>query len=89
MSQQEIDLLFEEMEQDAMMDQLEEQRKAEDEHLATFDTRYVQTIEQENAYLRSQVDYFNKLYTTETVKTTALLEAISAMKRVELDSVKK
>lgn len=89
MSQKEIDLLFEEMEQDAMMDQLEQERKAEDEHLATFDTRYVQTIEQENAYLRSQVDYFNKLYTTETVKTTALLEAISAMKRVEFDSVKK
>lgn len=88
-SQEDIDVLFEEMKEGEMMRQLEHEIDEEDKHIALFDSRYVKTIEEENAYLRSQVNYFNNLYTSETVKSMALLEAISVMKRIEIESAKK
>jgi hypothetical protein len=70
-TQQEMDWAFE---------QMEAQMEIDDYHLATFDTRYVETLEQDNEMLRSQLAYFQNLYYTETIKSHTLVDTIKNMK---------
>ena len=75
-----MDWAFEQMENEKMMDEMEAQMDIDDFHLATFDSRYVESLEQENQMLRSQVAYFQNLYFTETIKSQTLVDTIKNMK---------
>ena len=79
-TQKEMDWAFEQMENEKMMDKMEAQMDIDDFHLATFDSRYVESLEQENQMLRSQVAYFQNLYFTETIKSQTLVDTIKNMK---------
>lgn len=79
-TQEEMDLAFEQMEDEQMMADMEAEMEMEDRHLATFDTRYVQSIEEECEMLRSQVSYLQNLYYTETIKSQTLADAIKNIK---------
>lgn len=65
------------------MDECEATMEEEDQHLTSVDTRYLQTLEEENAYFRNEMqlanirlmEINNSLY-NEQVKSNALAEAI-------------
>jgi len=65
-------------EMDWAWEQMEIQRERENECLISVDGRYVQSLEQENEMLRSQVAYFQNLYYTETIKTQTLMDTIAS-----------
>ena len=51
-------------EMDWAWEQMEIQRERDNEHLISIDGRYVQSLEQENAALRSQMSYLQNLFTS-------------------------
>jgi hypothetical protein len=77
-TQEEMDWAYDQMENEEMMAEIENEMDIDDFHLATFDSRYVQSLEQENEMLRSQVAYFQNLYYTETIKTQTLMDTIAS-----------
>ena len=79
-TQEEMDWVFEQMENEQMMADIEAEMEMEDRHLATFDTRYVQSLEEDNEILRSQLAYFQNLYQIELIKTQTLADTIKNMK---------
>jgi len=79
-TQEEMDLVFEQMEDEQMLADMEAEMEMEDRHLATFDTRYVQSLEEDNEMLRSQLAYFQNLYYTETIKSQTLADTIKNLK---------
>ena len=80
-TQEEMDWVLQEMENAEMMDEIEHQMNMDDRPLATFDARYVQTIEEENAGLRSQLAVVQNLYNTELIKNQTLYECVIAVKK--------
>ena len=71
-TQEEMDWALQEMENEEMMD---------DMYLATFDARYVKTIEEENALLRGQLAHVQNLYNTELIKNQALIDCLTAVEK--------
>jgi len=51
-------------EMDWAWEQMEIQRERDNEHLISIDGRYVQSLEQENAVLRSQMSYLQNIFTS-------------------------
>jgi hypothetical protein len=78
-TQEEMDWVLEQMEDEQMLADMEAEMEM-DSHLATFDTRYVQTIEQENQMLRSQLACLQNMYHTETIKVQRLADTIKIIK---------
>jgi len=79
-------------EDEAQMDEIEEAIKEDDRYLVSIDSRYIRTLEEENAGYRKQRTYkeeatyyydqymiANELYKNETIKTQALTEVIRLM----------
>ena len=79
-TQEEMDWAFEQMEDEQMLADMEAEMEMEDRHLGTFYTRYVQSIEEDNEMLRSQLAYFQNLYYTETIKSQTLADTIKNLK---------
>jgi hypothetical protein len=79
-TQEEMDRAFEQMENEQMMAEMEAEMEMDDYHLATFDSRYVQSLEQDNEMLRSQLAYFQNLYNIEAIKAQALVDTIKTLK---------
>jgi hypothetical protein len=65
------EMMVEEMMDEEMMDEIEYQMNMDNMNLATFDARYVKTIEEENAWLRCQLAHVHNLYNTELIKNQA------------------
>jgi len=72
------------MEDIEQMEELDAYIEEEEQHLITIDSRYVDTLEQENLALRYELEMFkqsyyfaDKAYQEERIKSTALAEAIS------------
>jgi hypothetical protein len=63
-----------------MMAELEAEIEKEDNCLISIDSRYVQSLEEDNQMLRSQLAYFQSLYQMEIVKNEAIMETIKTMK---------
>jgi hypothetical protein len=80
LTQEEMDWAYEQMEDEQMLADMEAEMKMDDMYLSTFDTRYVQTLEQECEMLRSQVAYLQNLYYTETIKSQTLADTIKNLK---------
>jgi hypothetical protein len=72
--------LDEELEDEANMDEIEALIEEEDKYLVQIDSRYVQSVEQENAELRATIAYFQNALCVEQIKTQALAEAIGKAK---------
>ena len=79
-TQEEMDWALEEMENAQMMAEMEAEMEKEDEYLISIDSRYVQSVEEENEMLRSQLAYFQNLYYTESIKSQTLADTIKNMK---------
>lgn len=75
-TQEEMDWAFNQLQTAEMMAEMD----TEDRYLASFDTRYVHAIEQENKMLLSQLSYFQNLYNIELIKTQALVDTIKIIK---------
>lgn len=71
-TQKEIDLAFEQMENEQMMAEIEHEMEMDDRHLATFDTRYVKSLEEENAILRGELAHVQNLYNAVLIQKLAL-----------------
>lgn len=67
-------------EMDWAYEQMEIQRERDNENLISIDGRYVQSLEEENEMLRSQMAYFQNLYQIELIKTQTLADTIKNMK---------
>jgi len=65
---------------DAIMDEIEAMIEEEDSNLVWVDSRYIQTIESENAELRNQLAYYQCLVVTEQVKSQTFAEALKLLK---------
>lgn len=76
----EMDELAEELDDEANMDEIEALIEEEDKYLVQIDSRYVQSVEQENAELRATLAYFQNALCVEQIKTQALAEAIGKSK---------
>jgi hypothetical protein len=72
--------LDEEIDDEANMDEIEALIEEEDKYLVQIDSRYVQSVEQENAELRATIAYFQNALCVEQIKTQALAEAIGKSK---------
>lgn len=83
-TQEEMDKAFEEMEEERelneMMAEMEAEIEMEDSHLISIDGRYVESLEQDNEMLRSQLAYFQNLYNMEIIKSQALIDTIKNLK---------
>jgi len=84
--------LKEKEEEEKQMDEIEEAIKEDDKYLVTIDSRYIRTLEEENAAYRRRQTYkeeatyyydqymiTNELYKNETIKTKSLMEAFQIM----------
>jgi hypothetical protein len=79
----EFNKLVEDIEIEREMDECEAAMEEDDKHLTSVDVRYIQTLEQENAYYRAELsnnnirimELNNSLY-NEQIKSNALAEAI-------------
>jgi KaiC/GvpD/RAD55 family RecA-like ATPase len=83
---------IEDEEEEKQMNEIEEAIKEEDKYLVSIDSRYIRTLEEENAAYRRRQTYkeeatyyydqymiTNELYKNETIKTQALTEAFQMM----------
>jgi len=75
-------------EEERQMDEIEAAMDEEEKYLVSFDSRYVKSLEEENAHLRQQsMYYYNEYcrifesYKMETIKAQALADAIQMIKK--------
>jgi hypothetical protein len=75
-------------EEERQMDEIEAAMDEEEQYLVSFDSRYVKSLEEENAHLRQQsMYYYNEYcrifesYKMETIKAQALADAIQMIKK--------
>ena len=66
-------------EMDWACEQIEIQEERDNQYLISIDGRYVQSLEQDNEMLRSQVSYFQNLYYTESIRSQTLTDTFKGV----------